>query len=90
MNFIIFFQNEPFLSAVFREAIQQGYLPNSLRRDLITLLPSPIRIYYFLQNWHPITLIINDANIFAHIFAEQLKKFLDPINDKCRSGFMKG
>ncbi len=45
-----YFQRElsQFLLAVFREAIQQGYLPNSLRQGLITLLPKPnMDIFFF-------------------------------------------
>ncbi len=87
-----YFQKElsHLLLAVFKEAIQQGYLPNSLKQGLITLLPKPNKDVFFLENWRPITLINNDANIFACIFAERLKKCLDYIIDECQSGFMKG
>lgn len=68
-EFYKFFQNElsPFLLFVFTEAIQQGYLPNSLRQGLITLLPKPNKDILFLENWRPITLINNDATFFANI-----------------------
>ncbi len=90
-EFYKYFQKElsHLLLAVFKEAIQQGYLPNSLKQDLITLLPKPNKEVFFLENWHP-TLINNDANFFACIFAERLKKCLDYIIDECQSGFMKG
>ncbi len=92
MNFINIFRRNYHivLLAVFKDAIQQGYLPNSLKQGLITLLPKPNRDVFFLDNWRPITLINNDANIFACIFAERLKKCLDYIIDECQSGFMKG
>ncbi len=81
-----YFQKElsHLLLAVFKEAIQQGYLPNSLKQGLITLLPKPKKDVFFLENWRPVTLINNDENIFACIFAERL------IIDECQSGFMKG
>ncbi len=74
-----YFQKElsHLLLAVFKEAIQQGYLPNSLKQGLITLLPKPKKDVFFLENWRPVTLINNDAKIFACIFAERLKKCLD-------------
>ncbi len=75
--------------AVFKKAIQQGYLPNSLKQGLITLLPKANKEVFFLENWRP-TLINNDANFFACIFAERLKRCLDYIIDECQSGFMKG
>ncbi len=91
MNFInIFIRNYHIvLLAVFKEAIQHGYLPNSLKQGLLTLLPKPNKDVFFLENC-PITLINNDANKFASIFAERLKKCLDYIIDEYQSGFMKG
>ncbi len=42
-EFYKYFHNKlsHFLLALFKESIQQGYLPNSLRQGIITLLPKP-------------------------------------------------
>ena len=43
-----------------------------------------------IENWRPITLLNNDAKIFASIFAQRLKVGLGEIIDEEQSGFMAG
>lgn len=86
------FQDElsHFLLLVFREAIEFGKLPTSMCQGVISLIPKPNKDALILDNWRPITLINNDAKLFATVFAERLKKCLDSIIDDCQSGFMRG
>lgn len=72
----------PFLLAVFIESIEKGELPASLRQDVITLIPKPNKNILYLENWRPISLLKNDAKLFALIFAKRLKQGLKSIIDR--------
>ena len=55
---------------------------------LIILKPNKDKMN--IENWRPITLLNNDAKIFASIFAQRLKVGLGEIIDEEQSGFMTG
>lgn len=80
----------PFLIAVFEEAIDKGELPPTLRQGLIKLIPKPKKDKLSIENWRPISLLNNDAKLFAMIFAKRLKIGLDDLIDEEQSGFMHG
>lgn len=80
----------PFLVAVFEEAIDKGELPPTLRQGLIKLIPKPKKDKLSIENWRPISLLNNDAKIFAMIFAKRLKLGLDDLIGEEQSGFMPG
>uniref|UniRef100_A0A3P9LHW9 Reverse transcriptase domain-containing protein n=1 Tax=Oryzias latipes TaxID=8090 RepID=A0A3P9LHW9_ORYLA len=80
----------PFLSNLFEEALDIGILPPTLRQGLIKLIPKPHKDKLCIENWRPISLLNNDAKIFALIFAKRLKPGLDNIIDEEQSGFMPG
>ncbi len=50
------------LYAVFQESFNQGKLPLSCRRAVVTLIPKKGDLG-FLQNWRPVSLICVDLNI---------------------------
>lgn len=77
-----------FLLEVFKEAVDLGRMPMS--QGFISLAPKPGKDALKIENWGPITLISNDANLLALIFSQRLKPCLDTIIDNCQSGFMKG
>jgi len=78
----------PFLLAVFIESIEKGELPSSLKQGVITLIPKPNKDILYLENWRPISLLNNDAKLFALIFAKRLKKGLENIIDEEQTGFI--
>ena len=63
----------PFLAAMFVEAIRKVELPPTLRQGLIKLIPKPKKDKLSIENWRPISLLNNDAKIFALVFAKRLK-----------------
>lgn len=71
----------PFLLQVFEEAITKGHLPPTLR-GLIKSRPKPIKGKLNIDNWRLMTLLNNDAKIFASVFAKRLKMGLAEIIDE--------
>lgn len=65
---------DPFLACVLEESITKGKLPPSMQQGLIKLIPKPNKDKMNIENWRPITLLNNDAKIFASIFAQRLKR----------------
>lgn len=70
-----------FILIVFKEAIEVGKLPPTLSQGLISLIPMPDKDLLMIENWRPITLINNDAKLFALIFAQRLCLCLNTIID---------
>lgn len=50
---------------MFEEAAEKDKLPPSLRQGLIKLKPKPKKDKLSIENWRPISLLNNDAKIFA-------------------------
>uniref|UniRef100_A0A3B3CA37 Reverse transcriptase domain-containing protein n=1 Tax=Oryzias melastigma TaxID=30732 RepID=A0A3B3CA37_ORYME len=80
----------PFLVNLFEEDLEIGILPPTLRQGLIKLIPKSQKDKLCIENWRPISLLNNDAKIFALIFAKRLKPGLNDIIDEEESGFMPG
>jgi len=80
----------PFLKNMFEESILRGELPPTLQQGLIKLIPKPKKDKLSIENWRPISLLNNDAKIFAIIFAKRLKLGLNDIISEEQSGFMPG
>lgn len=72
----------PFLAAMFEEALEIEELPPTLKQGLIKLIPKPQKDKLNTENWRPISLLNNDAKIFALIFAKRLKLGLNEIIDE--------
>jgi len=53
-----------FLLAVFKEAVDLGEMPASLKQGVITHIPKPNKDRLVLENWRPISLLNNDTKIF--------------------------
>lgn len=80
----------PFLVAMFEESLEKEKLPPTLKQGLIKLIPQPNKDKLRIENWRPISLLNNDAKIFASIFTKRLKLGLNDIIDEEQSGFMPG
>lgn len=62
----------------------------TLKQGLITIIPKTNMDKLYIDNWRPITLLNNDAKLFALVFAKRLKKGLEEIIEEEQSGFMTG
>ncbi len=80
----------PFLVAMFEEAFEKEELPLTLKQGLIKLTVKPQKDEFNMENWRPISLLNNDAKIFALMFAKRLKLGLNGKTDEEQSGLMPG
>lgn len=58
---------------MFEEALEKEELPPTLKQGLIKLIPKPNKDKLGVENWRPISLLNNDAMIFASVFAQTPK-----------------
>lgn len=72
----------PFLVALFEEALEQEESPPNLKQGLIKLIPRPNNDKLSIENGRPITLLNNDAKLFASIFAKKLKHGLNDMSNQ--------
>ena len=79
---------EPLFNA-FRFVYAKGYLNESARRGLITLIPKKDRYLNYVKNWRPIILLNTDYKIIAKVIANRLKTVLPDIIHHNQTGFMK-
>lgn len=63
------------LLAVLRECLEEGCLPLSCRRAVVTLLPKKGDLQN-LGNWRPLSLLCSDTKILAKALASRLKKVI--------------
>ncbi len=91
-NFYRFFWDDlkELLFRAFLQSIEEGTLSSTQRQGLITLLPKPDKDSRYIDNLRPITLLNTDYKIFAHIFANRLKKGINKIINESQSGFLAG
>lgn len=66
--------NEDILE-VYRASFENGKLPTSCRRAVISLLPKKGDLG-FLKNWRPVALLCTDYKILAKVFSNRLKEYL--------------
>uniref|UniRef100_A0A3P9LB20 Reverse transcriptase domain-containing protein n=1 Tax=Oryzias latipes TaxID=8090 RepID=A0A3P9LB20_ORYLA len=78
----------PFLTQVFVESIEKGFLPPTLNQGVLTLIPKPKKDVLLIDNWRPICLLNNDYKILASVFAKRLKSVLNSVIAETQSGFM--
>lgn len=79
-EFYIFFWNRlsPLYCAVFREALENGALPKSAQKSVLTLLPKK-GDRLDINNWRPISLLTTDYKILAKALANRLRNVLGSI-----------
>ncbi len=63
---------------VVKECFENGFLPSSCRRAVLSLLPKKGDLG-FLKNWRPVSLLCTDYIILAKCLANRLKQYLDTI-----------
>ncbi len=63
---------------VAKECFENGFLPSSCRRAVLSLLPKKGDLG-FLKNWRPVSLLCTDYKILAKCLANRLKQYLDTI-----------
>lgn len=66
------------LLAVLRECLEEGCLPLSCRRAVITLLPKKGNLQN-ISNWRPVSLLCSDIKILAKALASRLKKVIGQV-----------
>lgn len=69
----------PFLFKVHEEAIKKGEPLPTMQQRLSKLIPKANKNKLRIENWRPISLLNNDAKIFAFVFNKILKTGLDDI-----------
>ncbi len=63
---------------VVKECFENGFLPSSCRRAVLSLLPKKGDLG-LLKNWRPVSLLCTDYKILAKCLANRLKRYLDTI-----------
>lgn len=76
------------LLEMYRGALDQGALPESLREALIVLIPKLHKDHELRELYRPISLINVDAKILAKLLATQLNNVIASIIHPDRTGFI--
>lgn len=90
VEFYLFFWSEIRIHKAFKGCISNRNLSAAMNHGLITLIPKPNKDSLFLDNWQPITLLCNDYELWAHVYANRINEGLMAITDESQSAFIKG
>ena len=71
-------------------SFDEGSLPLTLRRCLLTCLPKGNKPREFIKNWRPVSLLSVIYKIASSAVANRIKPLLDGIIDREQTGFMSG
>ena len=74
----------------FNHAFENGDMPISQKRGIISLLPKKDKDKKYLKNWRPISLLNNDYKIVTKALALRLEKVLPTIITPNQTGYVKG
>jgi len=74
----------------YNAAYENGEMPISQRRGIITLVPKENSDLRELTNWRPITLLNVDYKIASKAIATRMEKFHPHVINSDQTGFMKG
>ena len=90
-EFYKFFWNDIkiFLVRSLNASYDMGKMSITQRRGLITSIPKPNKIRFYLKNWRPISLICVDYKIASTVIANRLKIVLPSIISETQKGFLK-
>ena len=80
----------PFLIKMYQYSYDNGLLPESVRKGLISLLPKKLKDTRYIQNKRPLTLVPNDYKILAKTLDNRLREMLPKIIVNDQTGFIKG
>ena len=73
-----------------KSAMENGNMPDSAMKGVISLLPKKGKDPLKVRNWRPLTLLNNDYKIISKALALRLKSTLNQIISEDQTGFMEG
>uniref|UniRef100_A0A8C6VAE5 Reverse transcriptase domain-containing protein n=1 Tax=Naja naja TaxID=35670 RepID=A0A8C6VAE5_NAJNA len=76
------------LLEVMNEVMQEKRIPKTWSEAYITLIPKEDTDLQQVKNYRPISLLNSDYKIFASIFAERLKRYLNNFTHVDQNGFL--
>lgn len=79
---------DPFFQMV-SVSLEKGFLPRSVSKGLIALIPKKGKDLTSLNNWRPLTMLNVDYKIVAKALAGRLQSVLPDVIDGDQTGFMK-
>ncbi len=79
----------PKLLRVYKDALEKGYLPDSMQTAIITLIHKKDRDPQHCGNYRPVSLINVDAKLLSKILASRLEVFLPKLIHPDQVGFIK-
>ena len=74
----------------FRNSLETGYMTNSQKRGIISMIPKKGKDDSKIQNWRPISLLNVDYKILAKMLATRIKKHLEYLINDDQRGFVPG
>ena len=80
----------PMMLSMYCDSFQNGCLPLSTRRGLISLLPKKGKDTRKIENLRPLTLLNNDYKILAKAIDNRISPMLPLLINKDQTGFVKG
>ncbi len=75
------------LSLVLMNSLENGFLPISCRRAILTLLPKKYDLQE-IKNWRPVAFLSTDYKLLSKVLAMRLKKKNNGINYTCGPGLL--
>ena len=80
----------PMLLNAFECSRQRGFLPDSSKRGVISLIPKTEKNLLYVKNWRPLTMLNVDYKILATLLARQIKPKLNDLISEDQCGFVQG
>ena len=71
-------------------SFQQGELPCSLRRGVLSLIPQKDKDLCYLKSWRPVSLLATDYKILAKALSRRLGQVMPSLRSCDQVGYIKG
>ena len=78
------------LFEVYKESLKCGFLNQSARKGVITLIPKKSKDDTYVEHWRPLTILNYDFKILAKLIANRLELVAGSIVGEQQTGFLKG